>query len=143
MLSLRFAYDYTPFYFMEHIYNEVIKNYDDGKRRLLGFFSNIPSPVCRISRKWRPDFSFKCVCLQTMEMYTYIFESTTYRYVTITVSYFMLMKWNFHFTCYRTCRTYGIQYSVTLESLKQTRKTSFQMKTHCLITWCRARLPMN
>lgn len=41
MLSLRFAYDYTPFYFMEHIYNEVIKNYDDGKRRLLGFFFQI------------------------------------------------------------------------------------------------------
>lgn len=37
MLSLRFAYDYTPFYFMSHIHNEVIKNYDDGKRQF--FFS--------------------------------------------------------------------------------------------------------
>lgn len=113
MLSLRFAYDYTPFYFMEHIYNEVIKNYDDGSEPGSQTFSAEKKKLGRVfaglvglhkqknTARWPP---------------TGMLQSPPY---------FMLMKWNFYFTCYRTC--HATNYNRRHKS-KQTRKSCWTQK---------------
>lgn len=136
MLSLRFAYDYIPFYFTSTFIMKSSKTMTMKREK-----KHSQPSCCAGKKEARRFFGFSSVPNKRSERQKGDHPQVQ-RYITQSPSYFMLMKWNFHFTCNRkfhnpamVVTTAATTTSDNFNFSKQKQKSCWTIKTGQRLIW--------